>query len=689
MNFFWNTPVESLPKTSGLTIKKLKSADINNYWELINYFPSRYEDYSLVCPINFVQVGETVTLTGQISDSQYRLSSRGYKIQQFVLKDNSGSIRFIFYNQPYLFNVFKKGYSVAISGLIEKTGQQLFMRPKEYEILQPDKQPIHTSRIVPVYPEKAGLSCKTIREKVWLVISQMKMSGDNMIAELFPQEIIQKNSLLAEYDAYMNIHFPLSLEIAKQAGSRLAFDELFLIQLSGHLVKKKWLENEVTNKFTASPEKGKKIKEFISRLPFVLTASQKTVLDEILNDMKKTTPMNRLLQGDVGSGKTIVALVACYFTYLNGFKSILMVPTEILAKQHFLSIQTILIKQNSTLKISLITGSVKPDSEDIKQADLIIGTHALIEKKILFNRVGLVIIDEQHRFGVIQRSLLKEKGDYPHLLTMTATPIPRTVALTLYGELDISTIEELPEGRKIIKTYVVPKQKRIAGYKWIAKQIHENNTQAFIVCPLIEESDSESLKTVKAVKKEFEFLQSDIFPELKIGLLHGKMKSAEKDKVMKAFQENKYQILLTTSVVEVGIDIPNATIMLIEGAERYGLAQLHQLRGRVGRSNRQSYCFLFTESLSEEILSRLTFFSKNNIGIHLAEYDLKHRGVGNIFGIEQHGYINLKIASLSDFQLAKKTGDAAEYFISNYKINDYDELFFRLQPLLSQKVTKD
>lgn len=374
--------------------------------------------------------------------------------------------------------------------------------------------------------------------------------------------------------------------------------------------------------------------------------------------------MNRFLQGEVGSGKTVVAALACYLTYLNGFKSLFMAPTEILANQHYATLVKLFNK--TSIKVGLVTGSTKK----YFQADIIVGTHALITKKFELEKIGLVIVDEQHRFGVSQRAELKNKGLNPHLLTMTATPIPRTVALTLYGELDLSIIDEMPVVRLAVKTYLVPKEKRQSCYQWIKLQVTGYKLQVFIVCPLIEESEIETMKSVRAAKKEFENLKK-IFFEFKLGLLHGKLKSKEKNAVMTNFKNKNLDILVTTPVVEVGVDIPNATIMLIEGAERFGLAQLHQLRGRVGRSNKQSYCFLFSESKEAGVLGRLGMFTKTNDGNKLAEEDLRIRGPGDIYGVKQHGYLDLKIAMLSDYKMIEKTKKAVEYFTGHYSINNF------------------
>lgn len=620
------------------------------------------------------QPGETVTVKGAVVDAKYRVTRTGLKLQVFKVADGTGEIEVGFYNQPYLLRLIKKGNMLSVAGVVEQFGRKLSLKPKEYELVNDDNFLKHTGRIVPVYPQTRGLSTKTIREKVYIALR-------NKIPEILPDKIIKFNNLAAEEYAYQNIHFPESTVDAEKARERLAFDELFSIQLSSSLIKLHWEKEVVGHKFKDSGKSKKAIADFIGKLPFTLTASQLKVWNEIYEDLKKEKPMNRFLQGEVGSGKTVVAALACYFAYLNGFKSIVMAPTEILTTQHYKTLSDLF--KDSPLKIGIYTASNKNP-----EGDIIVGTHALITKKFKLKKIGFVVIDEQHRFGVAQRAALKEKGINPHLLTMTATPIPRTVMLTMHGELDLSAITEMPKGRLPVKTYLVPPHKRPDGYEWIKKQIVQNNAQVFVVCPLIEESAVETMKSVKASKKEYDDLKKIFFGQ-RLGLLHGKMKSVEKEKVMSDFKKGDYDILVTTPVVEVGVDIPKATIMIIEGAERFGLAQLHQLRGRVGRSYMQSYCFLYATSHEPEMVRRLEFFSKTTLGTRLAEEDLKVRGPGNIFGMKQHGFLDLKIASFTDYPLIEKSKKAADYFIGHYKISDFDLLKARLDKLETDGVTRD
>lgn len=684
--------IENLASTSQITIRKFKSLGINTYSDLLDYFPYRYENYSLLTQIDKVQIEETVTIQGKIIEAKNQYTRSRITIQKIIVQDKTGSIEINWFNQPYLIRLFTIGETISVAGLVKQFGSKLTLEPKEYEI---GAKRIHTGRIVPIYSEKKGLSSKTIREKIYAILNTTAAIVCR-VAETLPKEIITFNSLIDKNKAYQQIHFPDDLEIAKRARERLAFDELFNLQLANNLIKKEWKKEKVENMFRVGTVHELSVQKFISDLPFILTRDQKKVIDEIINDLKKTVPMNRFLQGDVGSGKTVVAAVVCYLSFLNGYQSIIMAPTEILAQQHYQTFVKIFVRNG--LKpfpnITLVTSSTKKNTpcttlhHPTTPYDIIIGTHALLSQKLKFEKVGLVIIDEQHRFGVNQRAILKEKALNSHLLTMTATPIPRTVALTLYGELDLSYITEMPKGRQVIKTFLIPKEKRGVGYHWIKNQIKEKQAQVFIICPLIEESESETLKSIKAAKIEYESLKN-IFSEFKVGLLHGKIKAEEKNQVMIDFKNNKINILVSTSIVEVGIDIPGATIMIIEGAERFGLAQLHQLRGRIGRSDKQSYCLLFSENMSDKTTKRLNFFCKNNLGIKLAEFDLINRGAGNIFGTEQHGFINLKIASLTDYELINKAKKAVEYFVGKYEIEDWKELNRGVEKYRGRQISRD
>jgi ATP-dependent DNA helicase RecG len=680
--------IDMLPRTKSVTINKFKLLEIKTFEDLITYIPSRYEDYSIVSTVDKLQEGEKVTVIGTVLEAKNVYAKGGLKIQKVVLQDATGKVEVTWYNQPFLIRNFKIGDTLSVAGEVKRFLQTFSIQPAEYEVLKsPDQEHIHTNRLVPIYPEKKGLSTRTIREKMKFALQSLSDIIDEV--EWLPHEIKTFNNLIDEIEAYKQIHFPASKEMAAKSRSRLAFDELFTIQLSNAIIRKEWEKEKVGSKFEVETYK-KEIETFIKDLPFSLTHAQEKVINEIFTDLTKETPMNRFLQGDVGSGKTVVAAIAAYLAYLNGFQTLYMAPTEILAQQHFATIEKLFKKH--PLKIGIQTGAQKSIKKDLQGSaeayfDIIIGTHALLNESIKLDKVGLVIIDEQHRFGVKQRAMLKRKGFNPHLLTMTATPIPRTVALTLYGELDLSVIDEMPAGRLPIKTWVVPQFKRANGYEWIKAQMKEHKTQVFIICPLIEESEVETMKSIKAATVEYEHLKKDVFKDWKVGLLHGRVKPAEKTRIMKEFKDKNFDILVATSVVEVGIDIPNATIMIIEGAERFGLAQLHQLRGRVGRGDKQSYCLLFTESTQST--ERLQFFSRNTSGMKLSEFDLKMRGTGDIFGIRQHGYNALKVASFADFELINESKSAVGYFMKNLSLDSFPKVKEKVDKFGLQQIARD
>lgn len=657
-----NFPIEKLPFVGPTYAERLEKLEIKTIEDLINHFPFRYDDFSLISPISKLQVGETLTIKARVISIKNEYTRTGKRIQKAVVADDSGSIEIIWFNQPYLTRTFRVGETYQFSGKAEWFGRKIVLISPEYEKLSPNTQhptpTIHTGRLVPIYPETYGISSKWLRTRIK---SALQICG-NQIEEFLPSETLNKESLTAEKEAIFQIHFPQNKLSAEKARLRLAFDELFLIQLACLLRKQEWQTKFSGNSFIINQ---KKILSFVEGLSFELTNAQKKASKEILTDLGKNQPMNRLLEGDVGSGKTVVAAIAMYAAFLNGFSSLFMAPTEILATQHYQTLTNLLSPFG--IKVELITSSHKKQlTINNQQLTVIVGTHALLYQDLPKN-VGLVVIDEQHRFGVEQRNQLVKKtsGDkIPHLLTMTATPIPRTIALTLYGDLDLSLLDEMPKGRIKVKTWVVPLQKRQSAYEWIRKHVKGTEEQAFIICPLIEES--ETLTTVKAATKEFEHLSKEIFPDLRLGLLHGRMKSKEKDKVIESLRKGELDILVSTPVVEVGIDIPEATIMMIEGADRFGLAQLHQLRGRVGRSNLESYCLLFTETESSFVAKRLKFLEEKFLGVELAEIDLKIRGPGEIYGTKQHGFPNLRVASFTDLNLIERTRNSAISLLTSH-----------------------
>ncbi len=688
-------PIESLPSTSPVTMKKFKSLEISTLWDLVNYVPFRYENLSIVSSIRNIQEGEMLTVKGHVLTSKTDYTRRrGMTLQKVTIDDGTGTLDLLWFNQPYITRMLPENALVSVAGPI-KMNHKLMMEPISYERITEINSPtVHTGRLVPVYTEKLGLSSRTIREKIHLIFHHMlgmheQRNDLEKEWEWLPEHILHKHNLSDELNAYYHIHFPETKQDHTRAHERLAFDELFTIQLSNELVRREWKKEQVGNKFAMNKTVQNKIDAFIHGLPFELTGAQKKVIDDVLKDVRKDQPMNRFVQGDVGSGKTVVAAVAAYAAYLHKFQTIIMAPTEILATQHYQTIAKLFA--NTDVSVGLQTGAKKAakGKNDTIEYDIIVGTHALISKHANYEKIGMVVIDEQHRFGVAQRALLKSKGINPHLLTMTATPIPRTIALTLHGELDLSVIDEMPKGRLPIKTYLTPPHKRQSAYEWIRDGIKKLGIQVFIICPLIEESEIETMKSIRAATQEYDRLKNHVFRDFKVGMLHGKMKPKDKELIMQEFKNKEYDILVATSVVEVGIDVPNATIIVIEGSQRYGMAQLHQLRGRVGRGDKQSYCILFTDEGDNANIHRLKFFASTNNGMTLAEYDLKQRGPGDIYGISQHVYDDLKFADLSNYELISKTKDAVNEMIGVYDPQKYPHMKERLEKFRLDQISRD
>lgn len=653
-------PIETVPHTAPRTFSALKRLGIHTIYDLLLHVPHRYKAYETVLtpaqvpPFqmkeHFEQPTFTATVKGTVhSITQIRTRSR-ITIQKATITDGEKHIEAVWFNQPYILTTIRKGKGISIAGVISHSKGVWSMQVDEYE-LEPEAR-IHTSGKIPVYPETHGVSSRTIREKIALI------QGVTVeVTDPLPEVIRQDHSLLSLEIAVKQLHSPTSDVEIEGARKRLAFDELFMMQLSSQVTKQEWSKEHVAKKLDTDSYK-KDIKALIASLPFTLTAAQLRVHEELLGDLSQEKPMNRLLQGDVGSGKTVIAALAAFVVHKNNLRTLLLAPTALLAQQHyetFLKVfDTIPIKKRPT--IALITGSTKLKKES-EQADIIIGTHALFTKNREYQDVGLVVIDEQHKFGVKQRATLKEKGMNTHLLTMTATPIPRTVYLVRFGELDISIIDELPVGRQPQQTFVVPKAKQQKMHEWIQDYLIKNKAQMFVVCPFIDESEVETLKNVKAAQVEFQRLTS-LYPKLRLALLHGKMPAKEKQEVMDAFRRHDYDILVTTPIIEVGVDIPRAQIIVIETAERFGLAQLHQLRGRVGRGGTESFCYLCVSSATEN--KRLEEFAKTSSGFVVAELDLKYRGAGDMYGVKQHGISDLKIASFTNTELVEGTRKAVE-----------------------------
>lgn len=667
-------PIETAGRIYKLYARRLEKLGIQTFEDFLYHIPSRYDDFSLISKINRVQPGEIVTIQGTVSEIKNEFTKNFKRLQKAEIADDTGTIEVVWFNQPYLTKVIHAQDRIALSGKIDWFLRKIVMQSPDYEIIT-NSPSIHTGRLVPVYPETKGVTSKWLRRQTYNLISGNK----NQFIEYLPDSTITEYSLITISEAIEQIHFPNTLENAVKSRERLSFDELFLLQLSAMDRKLNWNKNLIGSAYSIDKFKDR-IKIFWEKLPFILTNAQKRVVSEIFKDLSLKKPMNRLLEGDVGSGKTVVSAIAMFLSHLNGFQSVLMAPTEILVQQHYKTISQLLIPFK--IKVGLATGSQKTK---IKGFDVLVGTHAVLEKGINFEKLGLVVIDEQQRFGVEQRAIIRSRGKNPHLLTMTATPIPRTIALTLYGDLDLSILDEMPHGRKQIKTWLVPPEKRENAYAWIEKQIKTTKSQTFIVCPFIEES--ETMQTVKAASKEFENLQKNVFKNLKLGLLHGKMKAKEKEEILTKFRDGKIDILVATPVVEVGIDIPNATIIVIEASERFGLAQLHQLRGRVGRGDKQSYCLLFTESKNPQTLERLKAMEKHHVGAKLAELDLQLRGPGDVYGTMQHGRKMLKIASFSDFELIQKVRREAEKIFPDLK--KYPRLLEKLKTINFKQISPD
>ena len=645
--------LSQIPGVGPKIIEKLHRLNINSPQDLLYHFPNRYIDFSHSVKINSILENENITVTGQVLDFKNIFTKTGKNIQKAIISDNTGKIDLIWFNQPYLSSSIKVGEILSFAGTVS-----VFQNKKT--IIAPEYGPHNTGKIIAVYPETNGLTSKWFRKIIQTQISNLLTPT----TETLPTNLIKKFKLLDLKTALLQIHCPTSSQLLSQARTRLATEEILSLQIRSYLAQKDWQKLNPKTKIKVTKIINQKIKDLIKSLPFKLTESQNKVITEIFSDLTNSTQvMNRLLQGDVGSGKTIIALLTCYLAHLNNSLSVLIAPTEILANQHYQNFQNILKDKN--IPIFLMTGSKKIELNKIPKNGIIISTHAIIYKRDnLKNKISLLIVDEQHKFGVKQRSFLNASTKLPHCLTMTATPIPRTISLTLLGNLDISIIDNPPQNRLQIKTFLVPDNKKTKCYEWIKAEIKKTDCQAFIVCPFID--ISESMASVKSAIKEFEFLSKNIFPDLKLGLIHGKIKSEAREKIIKQFQENKINILVTTPIIEVGVDIPNSSIIIIQSADRFGLAQLHQLRGRTGRGHQQSYCYLFTESTNQKAIDRLNFLEKNHNGLKIAEYDLKKRGPGEAFSTIQHGFPSLKIASFSDTKLISFSQQILKEIIENY-----------------------
>lgn len=630
----------TLSKLKGVGPKKLQllqKINLNNMYDLLTYFPRNYEDMST---INLIEnsIGEKGLFYLKVLSEPTIKRVRNLQIMSIDVSDGKSSAELVFFNQSFYKNLFRKGYKIYIYGTIVKKG--IFTQVTNPRIIKNNE----IGRYEPIYNLTNGITNNEIKRLLRLILNEYKHD----IIDYLPEEIKDKFNLIDLLHALEYIHFPSNKEDILKARKRLAFDELFILQLSLE-------QHSFRSKKSDSPKFKinlfeEKILEFENNLEFKLTNAQKRVFNEIVNDVKEPNGMNRLVQGDVGSGKTVVASMCLYISQLNGYQSALMAPTEILAKQHFNTISNFF--NNININIELLTGDntlkekelIYKDLENGK-IDIIIGTHALIQEKVKFKKLGFTIIDEQHRFGVEQRKTLYEKGQHPHNLSMTATPIPRTLALIVYGDMDISIIDELPPGRQKIDTFVIDDSYINRMDKFLIDQI-KMGRQAFVVCPLIEDNDM----PLKSLEEIYEHYSSQYFKNNNIvtAYIHGKMKNEEKNKIMNYFLENKIQILVSTTVIEVGIDVPNANMMIIYDADRFGLSQLHQLRGRVGRGSEKSYCILFNNNKSELSYRRMKIMKQSSDGFYIAEKDLQLRGEGELLGTRQHGVANLKIVNLNN-----------------------------------------
>lgn len=648
--------LEELKGVGPKTLKQLNAVGIYNIKKAIEYFPRDYEDRNNIKAVPQMNDGENVSFIGEVSIiNPNRRTGTGKTLSKILFSGDQGHITGIWFNQPYIIQNFKVGERVFLYGRISKKMGEVQIVEPQYERDVENA----VAGITPIYPSNKYLSQKVLRK----TISQALEHIDEELEETLPESIRKIYKLPDIKTTYINLHIPSSMKSLNFYRRRIKFEELLTLQLGLFLIKKSLINSSSSFGIPISSE----MVAFKEALPFELTNAQAKTIREILSDMKCTKPMNRLLQGDVGSGKTIIAIIALFNVAKNGYQGAMMAPTEILAEQHFETLSKILHKWG--LKVELVTGGTpkKRKNEILEglkngEIDIIVGTHALIQENVEFSRLALVITDEQHRFGVRQRAELINKGHNPHVLVMTATPIPRTLALFIYGDMDISIINELPKGRQSITTKFVKASSRDSVYNSLKEEI-KNGRQVYVVCPLVEES--EKIEAQSAVETEIK-LKEKYFREFRVGLLHGKMSSREKDEVMHNFKEGNIDVLVSTTVIEVGVNVPNATVMIVENADRFGLAQLHQLRGRVGRGVHKSFCYLISEAKSEEARNRMKIMTSTNDGFIIAEKDMEMRGTGEFFGTRQHGLPELKMADIvRDLEVLKETRDLSREIIDN------------------------
>lgn len=639
------------------TEKIFQKAGIYTIGDLIRYFPRGYDVYEEPVPISELEEGKTMTVTGSIYGRIQVGGSPKMQITTVYLKDISGTLKVIWFRMPFLRNTLAKAGTITLRGRVIRKKEGLVMEHPEV-FCPASKYDLKQDTLQPIYPLVTGLTNHAVMKAVRQVLEECDV-GEGIL----PKDMVREYQLSNYRRAIYGIHFPKDKEEFYHARKRLVFEEFMLFILSLRMLKES--EERVLNPYCF--RKQPQIEKFLNSLPFELTDAQKTVWREIKNDMAGIHVMSRLVQGDVGSGKTIVALLAMMYTGLNGYQAAMMAPTEVLARQHFENINHMLQEYEISLKVGLLTGSMTArqkrmvyEAVEAGEIQLVIGTHALIQEKVIYKNLALVVTDEQHRFGVKQRESLANKGVSPHILVMSATPIPRTLAIIVYGDLDISVINELPKNRLPIKNCVVDTGYRNTAYRFIKNQIAQGR-QCYVICPMVEESET---LEVENVTDYTENLQEIMGVNIKVQCLHGKMKQSQKDEIMEAFSKNEIQVLVSTTVIEVGIDVPNSTVMLIENAERFGLAQLHQLRGRVGRGKYQSYCIFMSASKSKETKERLDILNKSNDGFFIASEDLRLRGPGDLFGIRQSGILDFKLGDVfQDSQVLQQASEVANLIL--------------------------
>jgi ATP-dependent DNA helicase RecG len=650
---------------------KFGKLGVKSIRDLLYFFPGRHADYSQMKTVSQLREGQEETIVANVWEAKITMPG-GRRSTEAIVGDETGNVRVMWFSNPWLAKTLQPNMKIVLSGKVKLFNGRFVFESPEWEPLE-EGDLIHTGRLVPVYPLTEGLHQRQTRKMIKGIVDLWA----DRVPDFLPSDIKGRCQLIALPQALAQAHYPDNIDLKDKARVRLAFDELFLLQLGVLSKKRNWQESQPGTPIKINQ---KILDSFLQSLPFKLTAAQQKVLNEILGDMQKNVAMSRLLQGEVGSGKTVVATGALLTAVADGYQTALMAPTEILAQQHFATIHKLLSAVGhlqeerdhlyvysgilpGPVTIALLIGAMTAKNKrEIHQLilngdiDIVIGTHAIIQKDVEFKKLGFIVVDEQHRFGVAQRSTLRQKGTNPHVLAMTATPIPRTLALTIYGDLDLSVIDELPPGRQLIKTKWLQPDQRESAYRFIRKEIAAGH-QAFILCPLIEESETVQARAAVA---EYEYLSQNIFPNLRMGLLHGRMAAKDKEKVMQQIHDKELDILVSTPVIEVGIDVPNATVMMVESADRFGLSQLHQFRGRVGRGPDQSYCILLSQNPSDVGQQRLSVIETVHNGFRLAEEDLRLRGPGEFFGTRQSGLPDLRMAKLSDVALLELARKEAE-----------------------------